>query len=349
MRINREKLLGSLESIRPGLSQREILEQSSCIVFLDGFACTYDDEVSCRAPTGLDESFRGAVKAESLLKLLHELPEDEVDVNFSDTEMTVKGKGRKGFYGVEKDIVLPVDQVDFPEQWRTLPDDFCEAIGTVGRCASSDESRFNLTCLHIAPKWVEASDEYQVCRWRTQTGFPEPVLLRQSSVRHIATLGMTESGETKSWVHFRNASGLILSCRRYVEDYPELRHYLKPGGDPLVLPKGLIEAAGRADIFSSENGDDNVVEVSIKSGHLQIVGRGASGRYEEKKKLAYDGQPVRFCIPPQLLADTVKRHNECSIQSNRLYIDGGSYVYVSALFAPDANGEAHGEGESEGE
>ena len=47
MLIDRAKLLAALELVSPGLSPREILEQSSCVVFRGGRIATFNDEVAC--------------------------------------------------------------------------------------------------------------------------------------------------------------------------------------------------------------------------------------------------------------------------------------------------------------
>ena len=81
MKVNREELLRNLESVQAGLSRREILEQSDCFVFGGKRVVTYNDEVSCRGPSGLDDSFRGAAKADKLLEVLREYPVEGVEVD----------------------------------------------------------------------------------------------------------------------------------------------------------------------------------------------------------------------------------------------------------------------------
>ena len=61
MKINREELLNQLESVLPGLSTREIIEQSSCFVFMNKEVITYNDEISCSHKSRLD--IEGAIVA----------------------------------------------------------------------------------------------------------------------------------------------------------------------------------------------------------------------------------------------------------------------------------------------
>jgi hypothetical protein len=67
-RINREEFLRNLESVEPGLSPREILEQSSCFIFQKGWIKTFNDEVACKIKSPL--KLEGAVQAAPLLAIL---------------------------------------------------------------------------------------------------------------------------------------------------------------------------------------------------------------------------------------------------------------------------------------
>ncbi len=149
-------------------------------------------------------------------------------------------------------------------------------------------------------------------------------------------MGVSEISESTNWVHFRAGAGLTLSCRRYLEDYPQLGDVLEPAGESIGLPKGLAMASEIAEIFSSENPDYNLIEVKLSPGKALIVGDGASGRYEEVKKVDYSGPSFSFLISPQLLVSIVKGHSQARVTPDKLSIDGGRWRYVSILQPPDA-------------
>lgn len=343
MKLPRESFLHALESVSPGLSPREIVEQSTCLVFRDGQVYSFNDEISCQGKSGLDGSFTGAVRADKLLDLLRKLPEDEIDITQAKGELAIAGKGRKAAFTMESEITLPIDQVDKPGKWRKLPGDFAEAVGMVQNCASTDQSAFALTCVHVHPKHVEAFDGFQTCRWKLDAGVNEPYLVRASSIKHATVLGMAEVSETQSWLHFRNGTGLIVSIRRYVEEYPQdIGRFLavkdEAGKDirgvSVQLPKGLKEEAERATLFSSENADSNYLVVEMKQGKVRVKGVGITGRYEAGKKLTWNGPEMQFLISPKLLAEIVAKHSECFMSKSRLLVSGGGWRYAAALGAP---------------
>jgi len=333
-RVNRADLLQLLEAVQPGISPRGIIQQSNSFVFKDGYVMTYNDEVACRAKSILGKSVTGAVQEKPLLAILRKLVEDEIDVDVQDGEMLVTGKKRRAGIRMDAEIELPIDKVEKPDddKWKKLHEDFTEAVTMVQECASADQSHFVITCVHIHPKWIEATDNYQLTRYKIKTGISEPTLVKRDSLKYVTSLDMTEFAETPNWIHFRNATGLVLSCRRYMEQYPDISPIMEMGeSHPATLPKGLAEAAEKAQIFSSENGDNDVVFVELVPGKLRIKGQGTSGWYQEVKRLTYNGDSMSFLISPTLLIELTKRHNECAISSDRLRVDGGKFVYVTVL------------------
>jgi len=335
--VNRENLLNELESVRPGLSPKEIIEQSSCFVFTGGNVMTYNDEVACVRKCSLE--IEGAVQAEPLLQMLQKFPNDEIEVLLEEGEFRIKaGRRRSTGIRMEQQIMLPIDTVEKPKSWKPLDPEFAEAVDIVSRCASKDQSQFSLTCVHIHPKWVEACDNYQLSRFPIKNPVEQACLVRVESLRHIVDLGMTKFSETEAWIHFRNKSGLRLSCRRSMEEYPDFGEFLKVKGTPATLPKGLGEAVDKAEVFSKENADNNQVMVSLspkEGGRLSILGEGVSGWYKEVKKLKYKGQAFKFRIDPKLLITITERHNDCEISERHLIVNGARFKYCTCLGKAD--------------
>ncbi len=335
MRVNRVQLLQALQTVQPGLSSREIVEQSNCFVFQNGEVLTYNDEIACRMATPLHADLTGAVQAAPLLTILGRMQEEELEIHLSEGEFLVVGKKRRAGIRMESEITLPISTAEKPaEEWIPLHEHFIDAIKIVQECAGRDDSKFALTCIHLHPKWIEACDNFQMSRYKLLTGVREKCLIRKDSIKHIVSLEMVEFNETQTWIHFRNHSGLVLSCRRYLEDFPDLKPLIAFTGSPAHLPRGLSEAAENAAVFSSENADDNQVRVDLKDRKLRIKGVGNSGWYAEYKQLKYDGPDIVFYIAPKLLIELTRKHHECEISSERLKVNGGRWVYVTCLGAP---------------
>lgn len=341
-KINREELLRALEAVQPGLCQREGIEQGTAFCFQSGTVFTFNEELACRAVCPLDKSLTGAVKADKFLEMLKKLSETDLDVECTDSELIVKGKGRKAGFTMEAEILLPVKDVEIPKEWHDLPDGFAEAVAVVQGCTGGEKAEFDLTCVHLHPKWIEACDGVQACRWRMATGLTEPALVRASALKAVVTMGAEQFAETPSWIHFRRGNGkeagsVALSARRYLEEYRDLGPILKVAGTPTRLPEGLEEAADKAVVFSVENTDANLATVELKQGRLTLTGQGMSGWFKESRKCEWQGDPIKFLISPVLLQEVVKKKKEVEISSDRLIIKGENnrWKYVSCLGMPE--------------
>jgi len=346
-KVHRIQLLQNLEAVQPGLSKKEKYEQSTCYIFLGGKVYTYNDQIACRAKTGLPKDLEGAVQAKPLLQALGLMKDDDVEIDIVDNEFHVcsadpKKKEKKRSYRefavrMDPEITLPVEKVERPEKddWKPLHENFSEAIATVQGCAGTDESQFAFTCIHIASKWIEACDNNQLTRFRLKTGVKVPIILKRDSIRHITPLDMTHFAETEVWIHFKNPSGIELACKRNTDKYPKLEAYLEATGTPTILPKGIAEAANFTETFSKEVKDHNLVVVTLKPGRMVIKGTGVSGWASEPKKVKYNGPPIAFSIAPSLLAEITKKHTECQISKDHLRVDGGKWTYISCLSSPE--------------
>lgn len=341
-KINRAQLLTNLEAVVPGLSKKERSEQTNSFVFMDGRVYTYNDEIYCKARSGMPKDFEGAVEAKTLLTALNKFKDDEVEVEISgNSEFLVTGKHRKKFAVIlDADITAftkNLDKVEVPlkKDWKPLHENFGEAISIVQECAGKDESQFAFTCIHLSTKWVESCDNNQLTRYRIKTGIKQPVIVKRDSIKHISPLDMTHFAETDTWIHFRNPDKVQLSCKRHVEKYPDLTKYLKDSdGEITILPKGISDDVDLAEIFSKQVKDKNLLVVELKPGKMKIKGIGVSGWASSEKSVKYRGNPLAFCIAPALLSEITKRHTECKVNGSHLRVDGSRWTYVTSLGDP---------------
>lgn len=343
MTIDREKFLTALNAVKAGLSPREFIEQSSCFVFQDGMVMTFNDEVSCRIKIPIE--VEGAIQAQSLLDILGKVEDEELMVRVAEEESELQFKGKGKVFGVTMDaeIYLPTSEVEMPleEDWRDLPKEFTESVGLVQHCASKDSSKFRLTCIHLAPDFIEACDNMQAMRCMVDTGLRKSVLVRASSLAHICELGMDRVAMTESWIHFENESGLIFSCRRYNDEYIKLDSLLEFEGKPLTFPKGLDKAAERAAIFAMDKAGDPLVTITLKTDKLKLEGEGISGWYRESKDVTYDGPDMEFMIDPSLMMRIAERHSDAQISGEKLRISGkdDKWEYITVLAAAEEEHE----------
>lgn len=340
MRVNREQFLSVLQFVSSGLSQvKETTNQSSCFVFQNGNVYTFNGDVANRRPSGLDKAFTAAVRGDKLLSQVTKFSSDEMDLRIKDSHLVIsalKG-GRRAGVRMDAEITMPFDEMEKPGEWKPLPDSFSDAINTVQHCAGTDDSFFYLTCVHIHPKHVESFDNYQICRWSLDVPVDSPLIVKKDSIKHLVAIGATHIAMSEHWVHFRTAQKQIFSCKRYVEEYPELDELFDVQGSTITLPKALVEACDRANDFSMDCGaDDNLMTVQLTANKLTVSATGAYGWYTEPKKVIYNGPDLCFMIPPSVLSELTKRHSECVVSETGILVDNGVYKFATRLTVPNA-------------
>jgi hypothetical protein len=326
MQVNRKELLEQLTAASIGLAARENVIQSSRYVFRDGRVMTFNDEIYASVPTDL--AITGAVDAEKLLKVLQRLPEETVDLEVADGSLVFKGKNRRGGIRMEAEILLPVQAIERPEKFQKLPEGFHAAVDLAGGCTSVKSNEPLLSYVHIHPEWIEACDNFQFLRYPIATGVTEPCLVRYKALRQLG--GMVGMAVTAGWCHFRGAAGLVVSCRRLAQPYPDLTKLLKVEGEEVTLPADLAVAADKAQVFSSDATIDNV-RVSLRPGRVRVRGEGTGGWYLEVCKIDYTGPDMEFMISPDILKDVIARRQTCVLGRRCLAVNGGGYFYTTVL------------------
>src|SRR6185369_3775657 len=101
------------------------------------------------------------VPAEPLKNILHKLQADLLEFYVQNGKLYIKGKGERIWIPISEKIELPIENLEVPTKWKSLPKTFSEGLKLVCGCARKDESRFELTCIHIHPEWIEAYDTNQ--------------------------------------------------------------------------------------------------------------------------------------------------------------------------------------------
>lgn len=344
--LNRTRFLSNLQAILPGMAPKGIIQQSKCVVFIDGMMVTFNGELCCRVKSGLSSKFIGGVTIKPLIDALDLLDADKIEVTATESEFIITADGDQNGMVMEQSVDLPFDKVEEAETWHKLPKAFIDGVSMVEGCASHDQNSFAKTCLQIHPKWVEAYDNKHMGRFRVKIGLKDKFLVRRDAIRHIVTLDMNEYATTENWIHFRNPVGVIYSCRKYEsKNFHNLTEMINMEQEtPLVFPKTIDQKIKRAENWSKENEDTNYIEVQLEPGKVRLKGCGINGWFKGKDSVRYKGDKKWFYVPPKILFELIKKNVECKIDlSNdrpRLKIDSPRFTYVTMLSTRKPKGKA---------
>ena len=332
MKVNRNELLKALEAVKPGITNKEVIEQTTSFAFMNGKVVTYNDNISISYPVlGID--FTGAIKAEEFYKLLSKMKTDEIEMEVTDSEILVTAEKMKASMSLQSEILLPLDQIEELGKWSTLPDNFCDMLAFVVSTCSNNMARPILTTIHVASTLVEASDSYRLKKIRNEGKKLPEFLIPANSAKEVIKFEPTKISLGSGWVHFMKDQA-ILSCRIFSDKYPETAQFFEVKGKEVSFPPTLTEIIERAIIFAKRDTViDEQVTIKVTDKELIITSKSDFGRFEEKTRIKYSEKPFSFTISPSFFMDILKLSNTCIVNDRMIKFSGENWESVIMLMA----------------
>lgn len=336
MEINKEQLREALAIVKPGLANKEIIEQTTSFAFTKENVVTYNDEICISHPIpGL--TIDGAILAEELYNFLAKVKTDVITIEKTDNEIKMKaGRSRTGF-ALSPEILLPLDEeISQYSKWKDLPDRFLESLKFTIPCASTDMSHPRLTCIHLNGTIVEASDNFRVLRWVLAAELPfETTLIPATSMKEVLKLKPNKVSQGDGWLHFKNENETVISCRVYDDKYADTDGLMNATykGITFEFPEEAIEMLERAEVFTkSKITNEEAVDVIYKNGSIQFESANETAWFKERIKVPNAPETeFSFSITPYLLKDILKNNNVCTITQNVLLFTSYEWSYLSSL------------------
>lgn len=338
MKISRTELLEALEKVKPGLANKELIEQSTSFAFIGDRVVTYNDEISVSHPVKGLENMKGAIKAKTLYEFLARVKDEEIEIEQEENEVLIKTGRSKAGLRFEYEIRLPLEEVGEIGNWMKLPEDFIDALRLCYPACSNDMSRAILTCVNIRDDKVEASDSFQIIQYQLKEKMPADFLIPASSVKELIKYDIQEVSVGENWVHFRTPEGTIFSCRTIEGEFPDVEKFLGIEGEEFTFPEDMREALNRANVFAKKETDISTiptVKVIAKNGELILSARNEYGWFEEKLKTQHEDVKFSFSIGVEFLISLFDRLKTCRITDNKIGFAGDSWKHVIAIMSED--------------
>lgn len=332
MKIDRHNLQSALEIVKPGLANREMIEQTTSFAFLGDRVVTYNDHISISHPIeNLD--IKGAVRSNELYEFLKRSTNKDLHVKLSDKELLLKSGRSKAGLTLMKEIVLPLDEVNAEKEWHDLPEEFTHNLMFVKDNASTDRSQMILNCVHVTPRTLETSNGLQIMKLYLDDAWPlDNYLIPAETVPEIHKIEPTQVAESHGWLHFRNMNLTEISVRIFDDEYPEVDAHFEVKGEELVFPDKMDDILSRARVFTEQDHNlDEQMEIRVKDGALLVHGKNQYAWFKEQAKVKYNGEPTSFWITPSLLANILDKSSTCILGTEKLRFEGEGWEYVAVL------------------
>jgi len=331
--MKKKDLQEALEIVKPGLANKEMIEQTTSFAFMKGRVVTYNDDISISHPIeGLE--IEGAIHAEELYKLLGKVKKEEVEINIQKNEIIIQSGRTKVGLTLQQEITLPLEEIGEQGKWKKLPKDFTKCVKRAMTCCSPDMSKPVLTAVHVNENGsIEGSDDFRFIKCELEEGMPvKTFLIPAMSAAQLTKLEPTKIAEGTGWIHFQTDTGTIMSCRIFEDEFPDITPFLEMEGIDINLPRTINSILDRASVFSKrEYFLDEQIVITLKNNRLKVESKSESGWFEEEANLKYEDDPVSFYITPYLLKDILLETLTCTLCEDRLKFEGNGWIYISIL------------------
>jgi len=338
--MKKQELIAALECVKPGLSNKELIEQSTSFAFINGRVVTYNDEISISHPVaGLE--LTGAIQATELYSILKKLKQEDIEISLTDTEVLLTaGKVKVGLI-LQQEIKLPINEIGEIKKWKILPEDFEKAMQMAMMCTSTNSTKPVLNCVHINKGFIEGTDNYRIYKtdiatvFNTVEGEPkDDILIPATSVSVLLKFGASKISLTSGWVHFKSTeNGAILSCRTFADAFPSTDGITKIKGKPIKFPKTISNILDRATVFGKHGASvtDEEVHVLLENKRIKISAKSESGWFSEEANVDYNGEKVEFNIMPSLLKGILGETTTCLFNGTILRFEGEGWLFITLL------------------
>ena len=222
MDVDRVELMEALTKIKPGIANKEFLEQSTHFILDKDYILTYNDEISILYP--FDIGVECTIEAGLLYKLVSKMEEDIVTFKMNKTTLKIECGDVKAKLPivVDSQILGYVNKLSEEQEkltWHKLPKDFLDAVKLCAFSASTDKTLGTLTCVWIEGQDVLSFDKYRGSWYQMESEVAENFYI---DAEYIAQLNNFEDPTqyciSKSWAHFEMANGIVFSARLTIPD-----------------------------------------------------------------------------------------------------------------------------------
>lgn len=346
MQINRAEFLQALSQVKPGLSSKDRVDQSSSVIFSNGHIMTYNEQQMVMLPWDMD--FEGAVRAEELIGILNKLSSETIDMTTADGQVVIRAGKSKAGIRFENEVRLPVEEVlreyEQLDQSAMVPmsDALLSAFQRARFCAAQNTNDMRLTGLQVKSGIVTATDNFRIIKVQVAgkglKKLPE-FILPASCIEALSSYAISHLGISGSWAFFTDEHGLLFCVRLIAtgEPFPEVDALFDVEGPELSLPSGLVDAIDKTTVFTKSlpHETDKMVSVIVKPGRVTLRGAGVFGWYEESVPAKdYGGDPVEFFAHPEFLRAILPQVQRMVLGSRVALFEGENFTHVFALSSP---------------
>ncbi len=343
-------LLRAAELVRGAADLRGTsgMEQARYFVLKDDRLIAYNDRISISAPLGVSTGVELMVRADDLLRVFTDIPDEFVELSMLDDDgylsitsaTTDAGLATLPLEGQLLDLIKSMKLDGLKNAgWQDLPTGFINGIKLCAFSASKDTANvarhyINIDCPGKGKKGVAYStDNWRISRCTFKDGGKFKFLIPRDAALELIKHEVTLAQQSGEWVHFRDDTGLIFSMRTIDVDFPDVDKFFGVRGETIQLPIGLGDAI-RAVVLFAPDTDDAQREANMYMQKVKVIVHAQNDRGWIKRTISVSGlqaSRAKIIINPIFFIDILRHATTMTMGENDALLVSGPFPHVMKL------------------
>jgi hypothetical protein len=336
MEIIRKDLLSVLDILKPAVAKKDIIAQQQHVIFMGSYVGTINGQIVISHP--FLTPFKTSVKFSDLQKILSASGDEKVDILVEQNKMKIIASDTKASLNTivdDKDKIedLLDSLIKSTKEWKSVPEDFSDALYLCAFSASRNQNDGVLTAVSVQGNIVATSDKIRTSLY-TMKGPVEPFLISAPDAQELSNLSITHYCIAENWLHFKTENGATFSARKFNGNhlpFEKLFTALISGTPTFNLPSALKDAISVVAIMVDNANDvSQFITLEFKSdGTILCKAERERGSIEKIVPSEYKGPEVLININPSLLYQVLEKSTDMSLHQLK---KGEGMIVDTALF-----------------
>lgn len=334
MKINRADLLAKLLIVRPGLTKKEIIEQSTSFVFTGKEIVTHNGYISIRCPFVTD--FQCSVVSAKFYSLLKDIEDEFVDITVKDKEIQIKSNHVRSGMTITVDNIIEkrLEEIPTVKKWKDLPKDFIKGLYLCMFSASKDAYCGAMNCISISEQDIFSTDNLRISHFVMEKKMSDKFLIPLNVVIELVKYKMTKYSlsENSAWIQFTTNDGTIFSSKCLFDTFPDASSFFDVEGIKVNLPKKIQTIIDTVSTIIEEIKDiDKRINVGIDTDKIICRAEQEKGWIEKEMEIKHKGKKVNLTINPIFLYQILDKSSQVIIGEKQALFITESFKHVMAL------------------
>jgi DNA polymerase III sliding clamp (beta) subunit (PCNA family) len=319
MKVDRKELQTILESLRPGLAQKEQASQTCHFIFTGEEIVTFNQKICITHPFESDAIF--SIKGEEFYRLVSGITEEELEITVSKNKIKVVTDSTSSTMTTLADEKNTLPETleslkNSRKNWKALPKDFLRAISLCSFSVSPDLTQAVNNCVAIMEGRCWAMDHARASVYEMSEEIPQTLNIPGKTAEELVKFPVIEYCIGDNWVHFRTKDDVIFSYKelagklaveQVMRFIPELLKL-----PTIKLPAELKSAVDTTIVLATDLADKTgkFLEITIETGKILMKASNDLGEVIKNVKCDYEGEPIRLNINSRFFSQILERSTE---------------------------------------